>query len=1040
MLDPRRFRVVGLTTLGAVLAAGVLAKGCSSGAKTPEPAAKTAPGAKPAAKPADAAKKPATATPAKPGETAKKPEAAKPATASPAPKPAETAKKPEPAKPAATAAKPAEPAKKPEPAKPTEVAKAKPEAPKPVPVVKKEEPKPVAKPDEFPAPPPVVPPPAPARHEVVETEIPYEEAKKMTPQEVETKAAKARAEAAGVVYVAPGGIAPVVIPISPAEDAKNRDLMKALTEERRIELEKRKFLAVEYTTRGEEAFRALKYSDAKDFAMKALDQDSNHAPARTLLMKSRSALGERTGDVADLSREVAEMKRVKMDLAKEKATSLFAQGQAQMEKENFEGAISSFDDVLAVILQDPYGITWGEMKSQTETALREAKAARDRALEEARRKAAAEAYSKVKQEELARQVAEQQKFDSLMNDAFTAYDRDAFSLAEDLAGQALELRSTSSRALGLKEAAARGRHGQTTEETRRKTKEEMRRWRLEMEEATIPYSHVLNAPSREHWDRITRLRKDLTNVTGGVEESPETSALKNRLAQENTSFGFDGQTMSEAVAYLSARHAINIVIDDQVKADADAQPLPPFKLTNVTLKNAIELLLSNVANLTYRVRGNVVFITKPELARETPLVRIHPVGDLTMKINNFIAPNLILKPAGAEADENNPLFGKTEEGTSVYGGAEDLVTLIKDNVGDTPEVWTAEGVSIDAQGEANILVVAEPALQDGVARFLNDLRKFSGIVVNIESRFLSVTDNFLRDVGVDIRGLGGNKGATATLDDVTNGLDDGASLGFDNGGVGVPANASGKPSSGVFYNDFGDGDYKARTEHIRDGGLASSLTAVGGAVLQWTLLDDTQLSAILYAVEKKQEARVLQSPNLTVYNTQRANITLINQLAFVQDFDVEVAQTAFIADPQIAIIQDGLDLDVKPVVSNDRRYVTLQLQPTIATLRRPIQTFTTTLGAFTTPVTMQLPEINIQRAQTTVRVPNGGTLLLGGLKNIAMLDEKSETPFLSKIPIVSFFFSRRTSQQGFSNLLIVIRARITDLSEEQSNWGSARTR
>ena len=70
----------------------------------------------------------------------------------------------------------------------------------------------------------------------------------------------------------------------------------------------------------------------------------------------------------------------------------------------------------------------------------------------------------------------------------------------------------------------------------------------------------------------------------------------------------------------------------------------------------------------------------------------------------------------------------------------------------------------------------------------------------------------------------------------------------------------------------------------------------------------------------------------------------------------------------------------------------------------------------------------------------GGTLLLGGLKNIAMLDEKSETPFLSKIPIVSFFFSRRTSQQGFSNLLIVIRARITDLSEEQSNWGSARTR
>ncbi|MHC4924796.1 MAG: hypothetical protein ACYTG4_12110, partial [Planctomycetota bacterium] len=146
--------------------------------------------------------------------------------------------------------------------------------------------------------------------------------------------------------------------------------------------------------------------------------------------------------------------------------------------------------------------------------------------------------------------------------------------------------------------------------------------------------------------------------------------------------------------------------------------------------------------------------------------------------------------------------------------------------------------------------------------------------------------------------------------------------------------------------------------------------------------------------------------------------------------DVEVAQTAFIADPIISIIQDGLALDVKPVVSNDRRYVTLQLQPTVATLERPINTFTTSLGAFSTPVTLQLPEIEIQKAQTTVRVPNGGTLLLGGLKNLSQVDLKSETPWLSKIPVVSFFFSRRASSQEFKNLLIIIKARIADLSQE----------
>jgi hypothetical protein len=43
----------------------------------------------------------------------------------------------------------------------------------------------------------------------------------------------------------------------------------------------------------------------------------------------------------------------------------------------------------------------------------------------------------------------------------------------------------------------------------------------------------------------------------------------------------------------------------------------------------------------------------------------------------------------------------------------------------------------------------------------------------------------------------------------------------------------------------------------------------------------------------------------------RSYIYTANQMSFVQDFDVEVAQTAFIADPQIGVLQDGVVLDVK---------------------------------------------------------------------------------------------------------------------------------
>jgi hypothetical protein len=45
----------------------------------------------------------------------------------------------------------------------------------------------------------------------------------------------------------------------------------------------------------------------------------------------------------------------------------------------------------------------------------------------------------------------------------------------------------------------------------------------------------------------------------------------------------------------------------------------------------------------------------------------------------------------------------------------------------------------------------------------------------------------------------------------------------------------------------------------------------------------------------------------------RAHIYIANQLTFVQDFDVEVAQTAFIADPMVGVLQEGAVLDAQVV-------------------------------------------------------------------------------------------------------------------------------
>jgi type II secretory pathway component GspD/PulD (secretin) len=158
----------------------------------------------------------------------------------------------------------------------------------------------------------------------------------------------------------------------------------------------------------------------------------------------------------------------------------------------------------------------------------------------------------------------------------------------------------------------------------------------------------------------------------------------------------------------------------------------------------------------------------------------------------------------------------------------------------------------------------------------------------------------------------------------------------------------------------------------------------------------------------------------------------VNQLSYIQDFDVEVAQTSFIADPIIGVIQDGLTLDVRPTVSNDRRYITLELQPTVAKLTEPIPTFSTTLASSFSPVIIQLPEIHLQKARTTVRIPDGGSIVIGGLKNISTVDRSSEVPIFGKIPILGFLFSRKGRSDEIANLMIIVKAKITDLQEEEA--------
>jgi type II secretory pathway component GspD/PulD (secretin) len=291
---------------------------------------------------------------------------------------------------------------------------------------------------------------------------------------------------------------------------------------------------------------------------------------------------------------------------------------------------------------------------------------------------------------------------------------------------------------------------------------------------------------------------------------------------------------------------------------------------------------------------------------------------------------------------------------------------------------------------------------------------------------MTVASDWLQEIGVDFRGLDNPVFPFKDLDDVTNGLEDNASRGLDNSGLGA---ASGIPSSGFFYDDGGDGDFKGRTEHFFSNPLGSVLSNVGGITAQYTFLNDLEVSAILRAVEKSADYQLINNQILSVHNAERAYVAVINQQAYVQDFDVEVAQFEKVADPQVNVLHEGVVLDVRPTIHHNRKYLTLEIQPTVAKVVA-LRTFATTLGGNTSPVEFQLPELEVQSVFTTAVVPDGGSILLGGLSNIRNVERRAEVPWLAKVPIVGFLMKQEGHSDENKSLMILIRAHITDVQQE----------
>ena len=483
----------------------------------------------------------------------------------------------------------------------------------------------------------------------------------------------------------------------------------------------------------------------------------------------------------------------------------------------------------------------------------------------------------------------------------------------------------------------------------------------------------------------------------------------------------EGTELESVAAYMQQLTGVNFWISNAVRDELDVEETSIIlHLPERSVKKVLQIIAETSESLRWKIEdGVVMFVTVDEMIGGQVLVTygiqdlIHPIPDYAGSDINVSPSDGIVPP-----DEDIPEREYNVVDTAL------LEDLIRNNI--AVESWEADMANQIRINDNGIMVVNQtPEVHAMINALLEDLREATGIMVDIHARFM----NFLEDIGIDFRGLGAPGAGTASN---FNDFGDSAS-------VNDLGDAPGRDNTlGAFLDEGADGDVKARVEDLYDTQLGSdTFQAAGGLSFQWTLLSDMQLELVLRAISKSERIELVTAPRITVHNTSRANLSVLNQVAYIKDFDVEIAQAASIADPIVEVIQDGVILDVRPVVSADRRFVTLELRPTIAQLKRPIEERVTTLGSQNS-VTIMLPEVEIQRVRTSVPLPDGGTVLLGGMKESEKQDQQSGVPILNKIPILSVFFERKGTFISNRKLLILLRANIlipTELAPTTAEMG-----
>ncbi|MFP4128475.1 MAG: secretin and TonB N-terminal domain-containing protein, partial [Desulfonatronovibrio sp.] len=417
-------------------------------------------------------------------------------------------------------------------------------------------------------------------------------------------------------------------------------------------------------------------------------------------------------------------------------------------------------------------------------------------------------------------------------------------------------------------------------------------------------------------------RGDMPRMKPLAEIAPE-AAMEEKMPFESKLFSLNilDAELQEAIMPMTNVAGLNLVFD----RDVDVRAPVSVNFSNLPLKKALDLVLSS-HGYYYKIEGNTLRVK----AMETRVFHLNYSLVSSTGSSDISGDNFSVESEAEEDDTKvweiiEEVLGVESSGSSEGSGGSGKSQSLLSDAGQA-QINKMAGV---------IVVTDRPENIKRVAQYLDELEKVLRRQVLIEARLVEVVLNDDHEYGIDwnlIREKVGDWGFN-----IGAGLASGAEISSDGlvlGGTSLAGDTlpNGSSTANAYYSH-----------------------------------GKSTITGVLRALSTTGTVNVLSAPRVSVLNNQSASINMTTELPYeetevtFEDGERTVAYT-------INRVSEGISLGIIPQIGPDGM-TNLLIVPRVAQNQR-FEDF---------EQSKNVPVLTVRETSTMVRVPDGGTVVLGGI-------------------------------------------------------------